>query len=144
MEIVWIMDNEIFLRLLRLSFDERNTQILKKFTEEKYNVSFKNKLNLVSSIASLYAIVIMELEESSDIIAETAFHVVKTEYLISNYAQIRKACASAFMERAAEIEEIFLQNVVFLETEAQNTESLNPYAPLADTANVTGVLPAGA
>ena len=36
------------------------------------------------------------------------------------------------MERAAEIEEIFLQNVVFLETEAQNTESLNPYAPLAD------------
>ncbi len=68
----------------------------------------------------------MELEESSDIIVEIAFHVVKTEYLISNYAQIRKACASAFMERAAEIEEIFLQNVVFLETEAQNTESLNP------------------
>ena len=73
------MDNEIFLRLLLLSFDERNTQILKKFTEEKYNVSFKNKLNLVSSIASLYAIVKMELEESSDIIAETAVHVVKTE-----------------------------------------------------------------
>lgn len=59
------MDNEIFLRLLRLSFDERNTQILKKFTEEKHNVSFKNKLNLVSSIALLHAIVNMELEESS-------------------------------------------------------------------------------
>lgn len=126
------MNNEIFLKLLRSHFDERNAQMTEKFSLEKHRVKSSYVMDLSSNIMLLHAVVKMELMESSDIIVETAFDVVKSEYLISNYAQIRKACSSAYMERASEIEEIFLQNVDYLEKKSQNTERMNPYTPLAD------------
>jgi len=126
------MNNEIFLKLLRSHFDERNARMIDKFSLEKQRVKASDAIDSPSNIMLLHAVVKMELMESSDIIVETAFDVVKSEYLISNYAQIRKACSSAYMERAAEIEEIFLQNVDHLEKESQNTERVNPYMPLAD------------
>lgn len=122
------MNNESFLKLLHLNFNERNIRMIGRFTQERQHF----KENSSSNITLLHAVVKMELIESSDIIVETAFSIVDTEYLISNFAQIRKVCASAFMERAAEIEEIFLQNVDHLETESQDTEMANPYTPLAD------------
>jgi hypothetical protein len=126
------MNNEIFFRLLRFHFDERNTRLIERFTEVEQRIEASDILNLPSHSMSLHALVKMELVESSNIIVAAAFSVVDTEYLISNYTQIRKACSSALMERAAEIEEIFLQNVDHLEKELQNTEMTNPYMPLAD------------
>lgn len=123
------MNNESFLRLLRLNFDERNTRMIERLVQEKQIISDLVVMNSSSNSMLLHAVVKMELMESSDIIVETAFNVADTEYLISNYAQIRKICSSAFMERAAEIEEIFLQNV---ERESQYADMINPYMPLSD------------
>lgn len=126
------MNNESFLRLLRLDFDERNTRMIEKFVQEKKIVKDLDVINSSLNSMLLHTVVKMELMESSDIIVETAFNIVDTEYLISNYAQIRKTCASAFMERAAEIEEIFLQNMSCLEIESQNVATINPYMSLSD------------
>lgn len=126
------MNNEIFLKLLRSHFDERNARMIEKFSLEKHRVKSSHVIDSSSNIMFLHAVVKMELMESSDIIVEIAFDVVKSEYLISNYAQIRKACSSAYMERASEIEEIFLQNMDHLEKKSQDTERMNPYMPFAD------------
>ncbi len=126
------MNTEIFIKLLRSYFDERNARMIDRFSFEKQFLKSGDVIDLSSNIMSLYAVVKMELMESSDIIVEIAFDVVKSEYLISNYAQIRKACSSAYMERAVEIERIFLQNLHHLEKESQNTERMNPYMPVAD------------
>ena len=126
------MNNGSFLKLLRIHFDDRNTRLIDKLTSEQQCFKAGGVMNSSSNSVLLHNVVKMELAESSDIIVETAFSVADTEYLISNYPQIRKACSSAFMERAAEIEEIFLQNVDYLEVASQNMEMTNPYMPLAD------------
>lgn len=126
------MNNERFFKLLCLNFGERNARMNEKFVQEKQILKDLCILNSPANNMLLHTVVKMELVESSDIIVETAFSVVGTEYLIANFEQIRKACVSAFMERAAEIEEIFLQNVDHLVLESHNTELINPYMPLAD------------
>lgn len=125
------MNNKIFLKLLRSHFDERNARMIEQFSQERDRSKSDDVIDSSSNM-SLHAAVKMELMESSNIIVETAFDIVKTEYLISNYAQIRKACSSAFMERASEIEEIFLLNLDHLEKKSQDTERMHPYMPLAD------------
>ncbi|AEJ01580.1 hypothetical protein Nit79A3_1769 [Nitrosomonas sp. Is79A3] len=126
------MNNESFLKLLRIHFDDRNDRLMEKLSEEQQRFKASDVINSSSNSTLLHTVVKMELVESSDIIVETAFSVVDKEYLISNYPQIRKACSSAFMARTAEIEEIFLQYADYLEVASQNTEMTNPYMPLAD------------
>ncbi len=126
------MNNEIFLKLLRSHFDERNARMIEQISLEKQRFKASDVIDSSSNITLLHAVVKMELMESSNIIVETAFDIAEMEYLISNYAQIRKTCSSAFMERASEIEELFLMNLDHLEKKSQNTERMYPYMPLAD------------
>lgn len=72
------MNNESFLILLHLNFNERNIRMIERFTQERQRF----KENSSSKIMLLHAVVKMELIESSDIIVETAFNIVDTEYLI--------------------------------------------------------------
>lgn len=124
--------SEEFTKLLRLRFDEKNRQMIERFSEEKHRLNARGLLISSETVKAMYRVLETELKESADIVVTTAIDVISKKYLPLAEKALQDYCSDALSQRKNEIEALYLSDVRHIEMGLQNKAMLQPYISLGN------------
>jgi len=119
-----------FQRILRLRFDERNRQLIGKFTQAKQRMNARGLLNSTETIKEIYEVLKSEFIDSVTVITDTIVDVIKRKSLLVNKDLALKLCLGEFLNRKSEIESLYLSSSQSIRDGLQNTSMIEPYISL--------------